>query len=346
MPRPRPFVFLFLLVAAHPAAADDPAPPEVDSTWTTILGGESFSGWEVLWPEFWTLEDGAVRARTPAEVTWKIPEDVHGAYETFNFIRTRQEYPSFHMSLEVQVAKGKFGVAHWGTMKKTLSDSFFYGHDGWCEFRMTWRGGKVLLWFDGKFWDDSASARQGENSGRIYLYLLPDSDVRFRNFRMKTLPPEPGNGEGRGGREDEPRESLSGLLAGGLDSWEREGSWELSGARLEGRSGAKPAWIRRKDGLGKDGRLSFEVRGTGRGRILTVLADVSEDGREATRIVLPPLSTRWVQVEIDLSGDRAALTMGGRPEGEGKRGGSGAGIGFALAAGGSVDIRRLEFEPR
>lgn len=175
-----------LFVTAAPARAEAPAPPEVDDTWTPLFDGKTLGGWEVLWPEFWTVEDGAIRVQTPDTQTWEVPK-LSGGYSNFNYIRTREDLPSFHLALEIRVVRGKFGIAHWGTLKKSLSDAFFYGHAGWNEVRMTWHAGKVLLFWNGDVWDSTADARQGENRGRVFLYAFPATEVWFRNIRVKRI---------------------------------------------------------------------------------------------------------------------------------------------------------------
>ena len=188
-------VFLLLAAVAVPGAfADDPAPPEPDESWRPLFNGRSLSGWEVPTPEYWKVEDGAIHVTSPEGATYRMPR-VSGSYKDFNFIRTSRSLPSFHATMEVKMIRGRIGFGHWGTMKKTWDDSFFYGHDDWFELRMTWQGGTVLLFFNDRVYDYSREARQKENVGKIYIYTFPGSEFWIRNLRIETL----GNG-GRGGR--------------------------------------------------------------------------------------------------------------------------------------------------
>ena len=175
------------------AIADDPPPPQPDESWRPLFDGRSLSGWEVPTPEYWKVENGAIHVTVPEGATYQMPR-VPGSYKDFNFIRTRRSLPSFHATMEVKMIRGRIGFGHWGTMKKTWNDSFFYGHDDWCELRMTWQGGTVLLFFDGRVYDYSREARQKENVGKIYIYTFPGSEFWIRNLRVQTL-----DGSGRSG---------------------------------------------------------------------------------------------------------------------------------------------------
>ena len=78
--------------------------------------------------------------------------------------------------------------------------------------------------------------------------------------------------------------------------------------------------------------------------MLTVLVDVGDGGRRSMQVPLPAPGRGWQKVEIELSGERAALRVGGRVLDTARRAHPGGGFGFLVARGSAVEIRALKFE--
>lgn len=179
----RPLTCVLVLACLVPCvrAQEDPAPVP-DDTWEVLFGGEDLRAWEVPFPEFWTVEEGGLRAALPEGATF----DKKKAQGNWTWIKTKKKYRHFHVSLEAKAVRGGFGLAQWGTMKQFL-DAGFLVPDRWRTVAMTWRGGDVRLYLDGQRLQFEGEAREGDNVREFFLIIQPDSEAWFRNIRAKEI---------------------------------------------------------------------------------------------------------------------------------------------------------------
>jgi hypothetical protein len=194
-----PLVLAFLLQA----------PPKVEPGFTSLFNGKDFTGWKVVNPASWTIEDGAMKANGTAGHVYYDGEFGKHNFRNFELkvdVMTRaNSNGGVYVLTEYQEAgfpkKGFEIQVNNSYMKDPVKTGSLYHvqdikeapakDDEWFTEHIIVKGNTITVNVNGKqtvSWTQAAEGKQIAGPGTIALQAHdPNSTVYYRNIRIKPL---------------------------------------------------------------------------------------------------------------------------------------------------------------
>jgi len=211
-------LLLVFITSSFAAPADQPATGE----WTTLFNGKDLSGWTPVGKAVWRVEDGVIVGKQDGdasrsgvldtneqyqdfELTLDFFLDEHGKYNSGIYLRNEPKTQR-QTGYQINIGRGVIGEYCGGVYK----DGWRANGDekdtirkpmAWNSMRILARGAHIEVDLNGKNvvnFTDPKATKELLQKGVISLQTYgaegyANGYVKFRNIKIRELPPEPQN---------------------------------------------------------------------------------------------------------------------------------------------------------